>query len=355
MAAPQRTPPSRGLAPRHLAVLAGALAAGLALVALVFFRPGWDGGPTLTPRFPLAGFLARLPGRLQWLWPFVAVAACLPGLRALVWRELLPEPAPRLSDAYHATALGALVHNVVPGKLGPLAAAWALARMSGRAFTPALSSQLVAKLLELGAIVALGAVAAGVRVGAPALGKVVLAGAALFALLASIAGVLALAAPRAARRVAGRFPRVGAALTAIADGILGAGRPVRLAAALALAVLPAAGAAAAYALPLRAAGVPESVAGGALLVAVIAFGQLTPGLPVGAGVYWSLASWAARQLGAAPEDAAALAILTHLGMVGTGLLVGLASAIVRRATVAELVRRRREVEHLADPRPRGPT
>ena len=130
---------------------------------------------------------------------------------------------------------------------------------------------------------------------------------------------------------------------------------MRLAAALALAVLPAAGAAAAYALPLRAAGVPESVAGGALLVAVIAFGQLTPGLPVGAGVYWSLASWAARQLGAAPEDAAALAILTHLGMVGTGLLVGLASAIVRRATVAELVRRRREVERLADPRPRGPT
>ena len=35
-------------------------------------------------------------------------------------------------------------------------------------------------------------------------------------------------------------------------------------------------------------------------------------------------------------------------MVGTGLLVGLASGIVRRATVVELFRRRREVARLAD-------
>ena len=136
---------------------------------------------------------------------------------------------------------------------------------------------------------------------------------------------------------------------------MGAGSPARLAAALGLALLPALGAAIAYALPLRALGVPESAAGGALLVAVIAFGQLTPGLPVGAGVYWSLASWAARQLGATAEDAAALAILTHLGSVGAGLVVGAASAVARRATVVELVRRRREVERLSDARTRTPT
>ncbi|HEX9399920.1 MAG TPA: lysylphosphatidylglycerol synthase domain-containing protein [Anaeromyxobacter sp.] len=347
--------PRLRLSMRRAAALLAALSAGALLVALVFFRPGWSGGPTLEPRFALGAFLARLPAHLRWLGPFVALAALLPALRTLVWHELLPRPPPRLADAYHATALGAFVNNAVPGKLGPLAAAWALARMAGRPFAPALSSQLLAKLLELGAIVALGAAAATLRDSGASLARVVVAGAALFALLSSAAVVLALSAPRAAARFARGLPRAGAALRALGDGIVGAGRPARLAAALGLALLPALGAGIAYALPLRAMALPDSATGGALLVAVIAFGQLTPGLPVGAGVYWSLASWAARQLGATAEDAAALAILTHLGMVGAGLAVGAASAVARRATVVELVRRRREVERLADPPTRMPT
>jgi hypothetical protein len=68
-------------------------------------------------------------------------------------------------------------------------------------------------------------------------------------------------------------------------------------------------------------------------------------------VYWSLAAWAARQLGASAEDAAALAVLTHAGTVGANLLVGGASAVVRRSAVAELFRRRREVEALELPMP----
>jgi hypothetical protein len=264
-----------------------------------------------------------------------------------VWRNLLPTPAPRYADAYHATALGALVHNTVPGKLGPLAAAWVLARLARRPFTPAFSSQLVAKLLELGALVALGALAAAASGASAPIARVVVAGAAVFALFAAIAGALALAAPRAAARLARRFPRAGAALASVGEGIVGAGSTRPLAAAVALASLPAVGAAVAYGFPLRAVGVGESAAGGALLVAVIAFGQLTPGLPIGAGVYWSLAAWAARQLGASAEDAAALAILTHAGMVATSLAVGGASALVRRAAVADLFRRRSEVERLA--------
>jgi hypothetical protein len=184
-----------------------------------------------------------------------------------------------------------------------------------------------------------------------ALARVVVAGAAVFAVLASIAVTLALAAPRASARLARSFPRVGATLAALGEGIVGAGSPARLALALLLAILPALAAAAAYVLPLHALGVPRALSGGALLVAVIAFGQLTPGLPIGAGVYWSLASWAGRQLGASAEDAAALAILTHAGMVVVALAVGAASAVARRGDVAELFRRRREVERLAAPAP----
>jgi hypothetical protein len=148
--------------------------------------------------------------------------------------------------------------------------------------------------------------------------------------------------------VARRLPRAGAALGALGAGLAAvAGR--RLALALALALGPALTAAAAYGLPLRAAGVPASAAGGALLVAVITFGQLTPGLPVGAGVYWGLSAWAARRLGAADEDAAALALLSHAGMVAASLAVGLVSAVVRRAALADLLRRRRDLARLARP------
>jgi hypothetical protein len=146
------------------------------------------------------------------------------------------------------------------------------------------------------------------------------------------------------------MPRAGAALAALGAG-LAAVAGGRLALALALALGPALTSAVAYGFPLRAAGVPGSLAGGALLVAVITFGQLTPGLPVGAGVYWGLSAWAARRLGAADEDAAALALLSHAGMVAASVAVGLVSAVVRRAALGELVRRRRDLERLA----RAPT
>ncbi|HET8541730.1 MAG TPA: UPF0104 family protein, partial [Anaeromyxobacter sp.] len=127
-----------------------------------------------------------------------------------------------------------------------------------------------------------------------------------------------------------------------------------------LAALPTLAAAAAYGLPLRAVGVEGSAAGGAVLLAVLTFGQLTPGLPVGTGVYWSLAAWTARTLGAAPADAAAVAVLSHAAMVGANLAVGAASAAARRGALRELLRRRREVERLAesppaDASPRAPT
>lgn len=84
-------------------------------------------------------------------------------------------------------------------------------------------------------------------------------------------------------------------------------------------------------------------------MAVITFGQLTPGLPVGAGVYWGLAAWAARRLGASGEDAAALAVLSHAAMVAASVGVGAVSALVRRAALVDLLRRRREVARLARP------
>jgi hypothetical protein len=74
---------------------------------------------------------------------------------------------------------------------------------------------------------------------------------------------------------------------------------------------------------------------------VITFGQLTPGLPVGAAVTWTLAAWGARQLGASPETAVALAVVGDAAMIAASLAVGAASAVVRRGEVRDLLRRRR--------------
>jgi hypothetical protein len=329
----------RGAGPRRVAVVAAALLLGGALVLLVFAEPGWDGGPTLSLRFDARRFFYALRESRSWAPAFVAVAALQPALRALVWWALLP-PRRRLADAYHATALGALVHNALPGKLGPLAAAWVLARSTRTALAPALSTQLLAKLLELGVVVALGAVASA-RAGPPVLRGVVATGAALFALLAAAAAILALGARRAAARLARRVPRLAAALAGLGRGLTGAERSGRLAPALALAALPALASAACYAMALHGAGVPGSLAAGPLLVAVITFGQLTPGLPVGAAVTWTLAAWGARQLGASAETAAALALVCDAGMIAASLAVGAVSAAVRRADVRELLQRRR--------------
>jgi hypothetical protein len=321
-------------------LVAAGLAVGVLLAALVFFRVEWRGAPSIAPRFGAATFFRRLPEHARWLAPFVLAVACLPALRAVAWRAAFPPPRPTVAEAYHATALGALLHNTVPGKMGPLAAAWLLARTAGRPLGATLSTQLLAKLLELGSTVALGATAAALADAGGAVRRAVLGGAAAFAVLATAAVAVALGAPRAAERLARRLPRVAAALAALGEGIRAAGTPGRLGAVAALALLPAAVSTIAYALPVRALGLGPALAGGAIVLAVITFGQFTPGLPVGTGVYWSLAAWAARELGASAPDAAAMAVLTHAGMVATTVVVGGASALVRRRALRELLRRR---------------
>lgn len=321
---------------------AAAAAAGATLILLVFFRIEWADGPALVPRFDLGTFVRGLPAHARWLVPFAVLTATLPALRALVWRAAVPAPPPSVADAYHATAMGSLVHNLIPGKLGPAAAAWLLSRFTGRAFGAALSSQLLAKLLELAAVVAIGAVAAAAR-GGGAAGRAALAGAALVTTLAALTAALGRVGPGAAARLARRRPRLATFVGTAADGIRAVGRPARLGAVLAIAALPPLAAASAYALPLAAFGVPAPVRGGAVLLAVITFGQLTPGLPVGTGVYYALAAYAARQLGASDADAAALAVLTHAATVGTLIAVGAVSAAVRRSALRELLRRRREL------------
>jgi hypothetical protein len=208
---------------------------------------------------------------------------------------------------------------------------------------------MVAKLLEMGALVmAIAAVAPFVRTvgssaGGSTLGRTAVAGLAVVAALGLLLLALSRLAPRLAERLRGgqRWPRVVHLLEAVTAGVRGAGSLRRLALGLLAAFGPVAAAGLAYGLALAHAGAPSGVLGGWLLLGALTLGQFTPGLPVGAGVYLFVCSWAARTLGASDAAAAAVAVLSHAGAVIANLAVGSVSAVRYRGELREVLRWRR--------------
>ena len=131
----------------------GSPSAWLAL-GLAFFRPQHgSGGWTLVPRFDFGLWWADLPRHLIWLIPFLLLSASLPALRAIMWGFTAPAPPPSYGVRYHAIAIGALVHNTMPARLGLLVTAIFAGRRVRRPVVEMLASLLVAKLLEMAALV----------------------------------------------------------------------------------------------------------------------------------------------------------------------------------------------------------
>jgi uncharacterized membrane protein YbhN (UPF0104 family) len=324
--------------------------ASVALVGFAFFRPVFeDGALRLLPRFDLARWARTLPDHARWVVPFVVLTASLPATRALVWRHTLPGAPPPFRRRLHALALGGLVHNVLPGRLGPLATAWILSQRHAEALPALFSSLLLAKLVELGALLGTTAVLAALArglglAGAPPRGVLVLGGG-LFVIFAVLLATARRIAPWAADRLhrRGRWPRVAGVIEALGAGLAAVGTPKRLGLALLLALLPVTTAVVAHALALDSMGVAAPLLGGGLLVGAITLGQLTPGLPIGVGVYYFVCTSTARALGASAEDAAALAVLSHAFTFLTHLLVGVVAALANRPLLRRLVRLRRPI------------
>jgi hypothetical protein len=336
---------------RRVAFTAIGVAVSAGALLLAFYRPqhgssGWH----LVPRFDFARWLADLPHHLGWWIPFLLLSASLPALRAFLWGFTAPSPPPGFGTRYHAYAIGALVHNTMPARLGLLVTAIFAARRVRRPVVELLASLLVAKLLEMAALVAaicavvplMGAVS-GAGGGSRAFGRTALAGLALVTVLALLLVGLARAAPRLAAwlRARQRMPRVIATLEALTTGVRGVGSVRRLLLGMAAGLAPVAANGLAYGLALVHAGAQAGLWGGWLLLGALTLGQFTPGLPVGTGVYLLVCSWAARALGADDGSAAAVAVLTHAGAVISNLLVGAVSALLHRREIGGLFSLRR--------------
>lgn len=312
------------------------------LVATVFFEVRlFSPGPLLTPRFNVSTFLVTLPRNLPWLLGFMALTALVIPARALQWQTTLFKPVP-FSERYHFVAIGAFVHNVLPGKFGDIFRAFLLSRTQGSPFVQALGSVAVCKLLEFAALMLLVGLSflgpfartldrfsVGLRWAIAACAGLVL----LVVVLARYSGAVA-----ARLKQSNRWPKLEAFLVNVSVG-LGTARSVSgLARVLLLSIPPVLAPALGYGLGLHSVGVRGGLFAGAVVLGVIALGQAVPGFPAGTGIYYFSTSWVARELGGSPVEAAAFATLTHLGTILTQILVGGVSLWVRKLDWKELRR-----------------
>lgn len=300
-----------------------------------------DAQPLLTPRFSVREFGAALTSNLGWLVAFFVLSAAMLPLRAVQWQKTL-QPHTPFSERWHFVNVGAAVHNLLPGNLGDVTRAFLLARTQKLPFLVGLGSVAVCKLLELAALLILTAIALTLpfweRI--PQVIHVLRVGAWVCVGLVLLVILLARFSRPLANRLSARkrLPRVRRVLLEIDEG-LGTARSFRgMAVALLFSFPPNLAAAFAYGLGLQAMGISHGLLAGTMVLALIALGKGTPGLPTGPGMYFLVVSWAARELGATAQEAAAYALLTN---VATGLshwVPGMVSLAIRRIRWSELKR-----------------
>ena len=320
--------------------LAGVLVSVM-LVATVFFNIHLHGGPLLTPRFDFGRFVKDLPKHLLWLIPFLVLSATVIPLRALQWQYTLQRHVP-FRERYHLVAIGAFIHNAIPGKFGDLFRAFLMSRTQKVPFVQSFGSVAVCKLLEFAALMLLVAAsflgpfaqtmsrfAGGLR-----------AAVVICVVCVTVVVFLAHYAEAIARflKRRGRFPKAQAFLLNVSVG-LGTARSFQgMAKALLFSVPPVLAPALAYGIALQGIGVQAGLFAGAVVLGAIALGQAAPGLPAGTGIYFFVTSYVARNLGASPDDAAAFAVLTNLGTVLSQVLIGAVSVWVRKLRWGDLKR-----------------
>jgi hypothetical protein len=334
-------------------VAVGAALLSALLAGLAFFRVTWAGHALrILPRFNFREWIERLPSHLPWVIPFLVLTATLSALRAIVWGRTLPEgegTAPGWRVRFHALALGSLAHNALPGHLGALVSSWVLSRSGGPPLPAALGSFLLAKALEFGAlfgVTSLLALIARLRgVHELPVRPMLWVGAVAVVVFAIALASARRFAPRLAARLKARrrLPRLEKALEALSAGLAAVHSPRRLVSGWLLAFLPVLVSALAWGLALRHIGGRGFLLGGGLMVGAITFSQMAPGVPGTMGIYYLICAAIARALGVSDDQAAALAVLSHLAQNVGHTLVGIGSAVAHHEGVRDLLRMRAAV------------
>lgn len=347
---PPRPPWTIGRILKRVVVVVLGVALTAILIGSAFFKPSFEDGLRIEPRFPIGPWFADLPSHLWWVAIFALFSASMAPLRAWRWGFVLPRPKPHYSDRYHAVAIGLLANNAVPGKLGEAIRSVSLTRFAeqrGRAitFAQSLGTVLVCKLLDVIALLVLVSISpSGPFFGTTAGLETGMIGIAI--VLPILIGLL-FATARYAPKIAdwlhakGRSPKLENTLRELAVGVAASGSLKHVAASFGATLIAISAVATGYTLALHGVGANPGVTAGIVVLAAVTLGQSPPGVPAGLGVYYLSATWSARLLGATAEQAATLAVLTHLTTVLTHVTVGGISLLVRRVRLRDFLPRRR--------------
>lgn len=350
---PPRPPLTLGRIVKRVLAILLTLGLTVGLIGSVFFRPRFEGGLRIETRFPLGAWFSELPSHLWWVALFALFTASMAPLRAWRWGYALPEPRPLYRDRYHSVAIGLLANNAIPGKLGEGIRAMSLTRFSTRrgrplAFAQSLGTVLVCKLVDVIALLILVALSpSGPFFGGTEGLRGGLWGVAI--VLPVLIGALFLVG-RYAPRIAdwlhrkGRSPKLENTLRELGVGIAASGSPVALARTLGATLIAIASVACGYTAAMKGVGMDVGWTAGIVVLAAVTLGQSPPGVPAGLGVYFLACTWSARLLGATEEQAATLAVLTHLTTVLTHVTVGAISLAIRKVKLRDFLPKRSRKE-----------
>ena len=289
-----------------------------------------------------------------------AIATLTFPIRALRWRLIL-EPVEAnipFGPLWRSTAIGMMVNNVAPARLGEPARAFALSRETRVPFAAAFASLAVDRLFDALVIVLLFCIAlldpafpSNARIADQPIANWAGGATLLILLLVGILYLIVLLPGRVvrlyelfARRVAPRLEERGRdALLAFAEGLGILRRPSRFAAVLAWTILHWLVGAFAMWVGFQAVGIDAPMTAALFVQGVIAFGVAAPSAPGFVGVFEAAAKAGLSVYGVSGTLALSWAIGYHvLGFIPITLMgiwyftrLGLHLADVRRATSAE--------------------
>jgi len=297
------------VAPR--AVLRAVLGIGISILAFVLVFQSID------PAEVRNVIAAASPAWVGLMSVFIGVDIVV---RAVRWQRLL---APVRVVAFRRTLsyllIGYLANNVLPLRLGELVRCHYAGDREGLSRTTALGTVVVERIVDIGVVVAIAAVAILVLSVRGIVANAVLVGLAVTALLVIVlaVGIAAHRLPGAERvaAAAGRWPRIGQLATRLREGLAVAGRPRTLLEALGLSIVAWGATLLAFAAAGQAVGVELTIGQASLLASGVALAAAIPSGPASLGTFELAGMRIAQGFGVSADAGFAMALLVHAAIL----------------------------------------
>jgi uncharacterized protein (TIRG00374 family) len=262
-----------------------------------------------------------------WVGAMLAFNIADVAIRGWRWQRLVaPVKAVRYRSMVGYLMIGYLANNILPARLGELVRSHYLGDREGLSRTTALGTVVVERVIDTTCVVLIAAGAILLLSVRGVLVSAVLVGADIAAVLVLGLGLLLIAhrLPGADRltRIAEGYPRVRSLAARLREGLAVAGRPATLGQAIVLTGAAWTASVLAFAAAGQSIGVELSMAQAGLLAAGVALATAIPSGPGYLGTFELAAVTVGAAVGVGADEAFALALLVHAGILGVTTIGG---------------------------------